>query len=281
MGNVHSVVVGKGRPLIFLPAVGFTGIEGLTIAEALANQYESHLLDMPGAGKSSGITGKVNEKKIALWIKSYLDELGFKKVVLVGHSMGAGLALCFASHYPEYVERLVMIDFGHRKVPLFPVSDMGPLGYAFPIINLMYHVAGNFISHQLKKVLSADDSELTNEQQEEEVKSFCQRFNLVASPQVRQALEDNADFTIEGFRLLIGMTRINFPKLLMRSKVPTLLIYATFDSFDKKRAKKIQKAVQRLDERNMFLHLIGLDGHHYLHWECPETIEEIKNFLEI
>lgn len=36
MVGIHSAVIGKGEPLIFLPAAGFSGIEGLNIAVSLA-----------------------------------------------------------------------------------------------------------------------------------------------------------------------------------------------------------------------------------------------------
>lgn len=185
MEGYHAAVVGKGAPLLFLPASGFTGIEGLNIAEALAEQYESHLLDLPGAGKSSDISGRVTSRKIADWVKAYIDAHGFEKVVLVGHSMGAGLAICFASEYPELVERLVLLDYGHRKMPLFPVKDLGGLGLVFPLINVLDFFFGTFLVKQVKNRMFTDEAEQTEEELEHDIKRFCKRFNVEPTPFVR------------------------------------------------------------------------------------------------
>ncbi|MGP4108552.1 alpha/beta fold hydrolase [Virgibacillus sp. L01] len=74
MGKYHSVIIGQGKPLIFLPALGFSGNEGLNIAESLAGSYECHLLDLPGLGKSDGLKGSVSMLDIASWVKQYADQ---------------------------------------------------------------------------------------------------------------------------------------------------------------------------------------------------------------
>ncbi|UOQ84752.1 alpha/beta fold hydrolase [Gracilibacillus salinarum] len=88
MENYHSTIIGKGEPLIFLPATGFPGIEGLNIAEYLSDTYECHLVDLPGIGKSEGISDKVTVAKIAQWIKVYIDHHQIDQAVFVGHSLG-------------------------------------------------------------------------------------------------------------------------------------------------------------------------------------------------
>lgn len=77
---------------------------------------------------------------------------------------------------------------------------------------------------------------------------------------------------------MIGLARVNYPKRLIQAKVPTLLIYATFESIDEKAAKKTKKLVQRLERNSAHIHTYGIDGRHYLHWERPETIEKIKSW---
>src|SRR5690606_29193979 len=129
--------VGQGQPLLFFPAAGFTVIEGLNLAEELSNQFECHLIDLPGFGKSEGISGKVTAEKIANWVKNYIEEQKWEKVTLMGHSMGGGVALCFAYMYPNYVQNLILLDQGHLRIPRFPTDDFGPLGYMMPILSLL------------------------------------------------------------------------------------------------------------------------------------------------
>ncbi|WP_147232383.1 alpha/beta fold hydrolase [Paraliobacillus ryukyuensis] len=66
--------VGCGESIIFLPAGGFSGNEGLNIAEHLKEKFETHLIDLPGLGKSKSIDGKVTSLTLANWVKKYLDQ---------------------------------------------------------------------------------------------------------------------------------------------------------------------------------------------------------------
>ena len=44
------------------------------------------------------------------YIRRLADQLGLAKLNLIGHSMGGGMAMLFASVYPERVSRLIMLD---------------------------------------------------------------------------------------------------------------------------------------------------------------------------
>jgi 2-hydroxy-6-oxonona-2,4-dienedioate hydrolase len=53
-------------------------------------------------------SGKTDELHQSLL--NYLKEKGLKKVYLMGHSLGGGLALDFAIHHPKRVEELYLVD---------------------------------------------------------------------------------------------------------------------------------------------------------------------------
>jgi len=61
----HAEVVGNGRPILFLPAGGFTGEAGRSLAEKLRGDFEVHLLDLPGFGRSEGVRQIVDAKQMA------------------------------------------------------------------------------------------------------------------------------------------------------------------------------------------------------------------------
>ena len=77
-------------------------------------------LDFPGHGHSShkstdGPTQIISE--YALYVAEALTKMKWmdkqhpdKKVTLVGHSMGAAVAMIFAASFPEYVDKLVLLD---------------------------------------------------------------------------------------------------------------------------------------------------------------------------
>ena len=65
-------------------------------------------LDLPGHGRSAGPPISSIEG-MADWIFNFLDEVSFRKVSLVGHSMGSLVALDCAARHPERVERIALI----------------------------------------------------------------------------------------------------------------------------------------------------------------------------
>ncbi|MBI2218702.1 MAG: alpha/beta hydrolase [Candidatus Rokubacteria bacterium] len=67
-----------------------------------------------------------------------LDHLGIARAVVIGHSLGAGLAVRFAVHHPERVERVILFDGGFD--PRAEVFDsigpaVGRLGVEFPSLD--------------------------------------------------------------------------------------------------------------------------------------------------
>lgn len=77
--------------------------------EVLSKQFRCIALDLPGYGKSSKNRYEANLAYQATAIKQLLDLLGVKKAVLVGHSMGAQIAMHFTLANPSLVDKLVLI----------------------------------------------------------------------------------------------------------------------------------------------------------------------------
>jgi pimeloyl-ACP methyl ester carboxylesterase len=68
-------------------------------------------LDLQG----HGLTGMPDRPYIAIAdylgdVKRVLDHLGARRIVLIGHSLGARVSAAWSALYPDQVERLVMID---------------------------------------------------------------------------------------------------------------------------------------------------------------------------
>jgi pimeloyl-ACP methyl ester carboxylesterase len=50
----------------------------------------------------------------AKWVNSYITEQGFSDVILVGHSLGGGIALSYALQYPDSLKGLILAGSGLR-----------------------------------------------------------------------------------------------------------------------------------------------------------------------
>ena len=65
-------------------------------------------LDLPGHGRSEG-PALATIELMAGWVEKVLDENKIRTATLVGHSMGALVALEFAARHPERAERVALI----------------------------------------------------------------------------------------------------------------------------------------------------------------------------
>jgi len=75
-------------------------------------------IDLPGHGHSGGL-GEADVADYCLWVKKLLDILDLKRAVLVGHSLGAAIALRFALNYQQEIAGIVLVG-GGIKMPVNP-----------------------------------------------------------------------------------------------------------------------------------------------------------------
>ena len=106
----------KSRPSILM--IHGAGQSGLTW-EYQADELKKHskfnlfILDLPGHGRSEG-NGLSSIKEYSGFIKDFTNTLALEKLVLVGHSMGGGIAQVFTVNYPDTVYACVLAGTGSR-----------------------------------------------------------------------------------------------------------------------------------------------------------------------
>jgi pimeloyl-ACP methyl ester carboxylesterase len=84
----------------------------------LHRKYNIVAIDLPGHGHSDG-DGESDVERYCIWVKKLLDSLDLKSAVLVGHSLGAAIALRFAINYPQEIAGIVVLG-GGMKMPVNP-----------------------------------------------------------------------------------------------------------------------------------------------------------------
>lgn len=106
--KVYYEVAGSGRPIVFIH--GFSLDTRMWDAQfaAFAERYQAVRYDVRGFGRSSVPDGLpyTTEGDLA----TLLSQLGIEKPVLIGQSMGGGIAIDFAVAYPNGLSALVLID---------------------------------------------------------------------------------------------------------------------------------------------------------------------------
>ncbi len=73
-------------------------------------------IDLPGHGRSGG-NGEADVEAYCLWVKKLIDIFDLKRVIFVGHSLGAAIALRFALNYPQEIAGFVLVG-GGIKMPV-------------------------------------------------------------------------------------------------------------------------------------------------------------------
>lgn len=82
----------------------------------LKEHFHLLLIDQRGHGLTPPEGNDYTAERMAFDLKELLEHLGLKKVVVLGHSMGARTALAFGGLYPEMVEKLILEDMGiHQR----------------------------------------------------------------------------------------------------------------------------------------------------------------------
>lgn len=99
---------GAGRVIVLLH--GFLGsLETWDyFSQQLSKRYRVICIDLPGHGRSECVGYVHRMERIADVVKEVMEELGLRRYVLVGHSMGGYAALAFAEKYPDNLRGLCL-----------------------------------------------------------------------------------------------------------------------------------------------------------------------------
>jgi pimeloyl-ACP methyl ester carboxylesterase len=112
----HRIVyrtAGDGPVLLLIHGLLDSSRTWRKLAPVLALGHTVVAPDMLGHGESDGPESvDYSLGGHAGMLRDLLDELGHERVTVVGHSLGGGVAMAFAYHYPERVERLALIASG-------------------------------------------------------------------------------------------------------------------------------------------------------------------------
>jgi esterase len=98
--------------LVFLHGLMGSGANWRKVTSILEKDYHILVFDQRGHGRSFHPEQGYDPEDFALDLLKILDELGWAKVALVGHSMGGRNALNFSYRWPQRVMGLVLEDIG-------------------------------------------------------------------------------------------------------------------------------------------------------------------------
>lgn len=99
---------GKGRAIVLLHGFPESFEIWNEFSESLSKHFRVIAIDLPGFGETPCIGYSHSMELMAECVKSVMDELGYRKYVLAGHSMGGYVTLAFAEMFPKNISGICL-----------------------------------------------------------------------------------------------------------------------------------------------------------------------------
>ncbi|MES3037980.1 MAG: alpha/beta hydrolase [Bdellovibrionota bacterium] len=267
LSQFHHSVTGpeSGRRWVFLHGLMGYSQNWRRIVLALEKTEQCLVFDQRGHGRSFKPVNGFSPEDYASDLNNILNELGWDKIILVGHSMGGRNAMAFAALYPEKMLKLVVEDMGPEK------RENAHLYYQ----HLLDSVPTPFVNREAAKSFFANEfsAKVSTKEREGVLSQF-----LYANMEEKQDGSIDWRFSKDGIikSVIEGRTSDRWayvPKI----NCPTLLIRGQNSSeFPRESYEKM------LEMNPQFQGLEIPNAGHWVHSEQPELfVEAIKRFTSM
>lgn len=170
--KVHYVEAGNGPPIILIHGFLYHTVMWKKNIDALAEKFKVYAIDLWGWGYSERLKEReYSFERYGKQIVGFMDALNIKKATLAGQSMGGGISVYVAAHYPERVDRLILVD---PAVIPYPMTTIGKI-YQFPFIGeFMNAIPGDaLMKNNIKTIWFYDKNKVTEEYCKEVLQPLC------------------------------------------------------------------------------------------------------------
>ena len=109
--EIDYELTGSGTPVVLIHGLGASKLIWSRLCDELARSFTVVAYDLRGSGATSE-TGPVTELSLSVWsrdLRALVEALGIDRTALVGHSLGASIALKYALSWPAGVSALVLM----------------------------------------------------------------------------------------------------------------------------------------------------------------------------
>ena len=157
---------GEGEAVILIHGFLYHTVMWKQSVDALAKKFKVYAIDLWGWGFSERL--KETEYSFDRYSKQvigFMDALKIQKASLVGQSMGGGISVYTAAHFPDRVDRLILVDPAVIPYPMTTVGKIYQLPYVGEFLNAIPGDA--LMKNNLKSVWFYDPKKVTDEYAEE------------------------------------------------------------------------------------------------------------------
>lgn len=206
--------------------------------------YNVYALDLPGHGKSDGF-GEQSISAYAEHILAWMEAVNHYRAVMIGHSMGAAIALQIAVTHPTRVAGIGLLGFG------------SPLEVPPEIIENLSNPA--MVSAALNQI---------------DILSFGRNASPRLAELILKRLKEMRASVLRGD--FLACTHFDPELFLEKVEQPTVILAGAQDQMIPLRyAQLLSKKIKRAD-----LHVIPDAGHLLMLEKPEETLRPLQNFLK-
>lgn len=117
---IHYEVLGRGKPLLFIHDWVGSWRYWIPTMQAASLSYRAYALDMWGFGDSAKNPEYYSLHQQTLLLEGFLDSLGVAKIALIGHGLGAVIAIQFTRLHPDRVDRVMAVGYPWSDLAINP-----------------------------------------------------------------------------------------------------------------------------------------------------------------
>lgn len=208
--KMHYLEWGEsGDQIVALHSMGMDA-HGLDIfSESLSNDYQILAIDLLGHGDSDTPPESLGMEEHTDVIRGLALERGFRRNILVGHSIGGWISMIYAAKYPEEVEKVILVDIAPRDVSATPTPR--PRRRAPPPVPESFENEEEALEYLKRRYASFTEEALQNRLRYAFIRDPDGRLRLKSDPGLRARLRGS--FSVDYWSFI---RKISAPMLLIR-----------------------------------------------------------------
>jgi pimeloyl-ACP methyl ester carboxylesterase len=213
---------GEGPVLLFIHGLGSNLKGWKKNIDVLRNNYRCLAIDLPNYGKSSGGEFSFRMTFFAAKVLEFMQALALKEVTLVGHSMGAQIAVHAALSGDQRIRSLVLIApagferFSRRDALLLRSVYTPTLLRAMPASQIIRNFEMNFFQMPEDARFMIEDRMILRKT--EAYLSFCRMLPKCVMSMLKEPIFDQLPYVIQPALIIFGRDDLLIPNRLLHSR---------------------------------------------------------------
>jgi pimeloyl-ACP methyl ester carboxylesterase len=127
-GGLRYLIGGEGPPVVLLNGWPQSSYQWREVMPRLTASHTVVAVDLPGTGRSEIPADGYDKRTTARRVRELVQQLGLGPITIVGHDIGAMVALAYAAEFPAEVAALVFMEAPPPSEVFYQIPAYAPNG---------------------------------------------------------------------------------------------------------------------------------------------------------